>query len=351
MHNDPAFPNCTHTVYLSYDEKGNATQFIDTGMNNGGDIHANCSKFDPEINRPVIFLEGGASCPNDLQEHLPAGAERKTSIQWLPELRIKSKISEPGQITTLVYNGQPDPTAGNSIASCAPASAILPGGKPIAAVCKKVLTSTTDKNGAKGFNATPEAGLAPRIWRYTYNQYGQVLTEDGPRTDLADITSYTYHSATAFTGSDPYAVGVTMGDLKSVTNALGQVTQYTQYNKHGQLLESIDLNGVVSSFKYDLRQRLLSSTVGGKTTNYSYDPIGQLTRVTLPDNSYIGYNYDPAHRLTGFFDGAGNSVNYTLDNAGNRTAEIVKDPAGVLRRQMARSYDALSRTYQVTGTD
>jgi len=35
------------------------------------------------------------------------------------------------------------------------------------------------------------------------------------------------------------------------------VTQYTKYNKHGQLLESLDPNGVLTVNTYDLRQRLL----------------------------------------------------------------------------------------------
>jgi len=36
-------------------------------------------------------------------------------------------------------------------------------------------------------------------------------------------------------------------------------------------------------------------------------------------------------------------------NAGNRTAETVKDTAGALRRQLARSIDALGRVQQTTG--
>ncbi|MCW7542163.1 RHS repeat protein, partial [Aquabacterium sp. A7-Y] len=61
------------------------------------------------------------------------------------------------------------------------------------------------------------------------------------------------------------------------------------------------------------------------------------------------YSYDDAHRLTGLKDGLGNSVTYTLDNAGNRTKEEIKDPAGVLMRNMTRAYDALGRLKTVTG--
>ena len=47
----------------------------------------------------------------------------------------------------------------------------------------------------------------------------------------------------------------------------------------------------------------------------------------------------------------GNHIEYTLDNAGNRTAETVKDTSGALRRQLARSIDALGRVQQTTGTE
>lgn len=341
----------SHTVYFAYDGQGNLSQRIDMGVNNGGDVRAQCMKIDPINNRPTVLLEGASSCPADLATHMPTGGERKTSTKWHPDWRLESRVAQPGQITTLVYNGQPDPTAGNAIASCAPASAKLPDGKPIAVLCKKVERATTDVNGAAGFAATLQSGVAARTWQWTYNQYGQVLTEDGPRTDVTDITNYTYHPATAFTGSGAAAVGVTLGDLASITNAAGKVTQYTQYNKHGQLLQSIDPNGVISSFTYDLRQRPLSSTVGGQTTSYTYDPVGQLKRITRPDASWVGYDYDPAHRQIAAYDNLGNRVDYTLDNAGNKVAESVKDPAGVLKRQLARSMDALGRVQQTTGRE
>jgi YD repeat-containing protein len=91
--------------------------------------------------------------------------------------------------------------------------------------------------------------------------------------------------------------------------------------------------------------------VGGQTTSYTYDPVGQLTRVTWPDASYVGYEYDDAHRQKAVFDNRGNRIDYTLDNLGNRTAEAVKDPGGTLRRTLARSIDALGRIQQTTGRE
>ncbi|MFT3664261.1 RHS repeat protein [Piscinibacter sp.] len=344
----PAGAGCPASNSTSaFDANDNLTSINDV---NGKRIcYANDLTRNLETSR-VEGLAGGTNCPTVTGSGatLPAGS-RKISSQWHPDWRLQAKVAEPGRITTYVYNGQPDPFAGGAAASCAPAGALLPDGKPIAVLCRQVEQATTDANGAAGFSATLDGTVANREQRWSYNQWGQVLTHDGPRTDIADITTYTYYSDTSFTGTGAAAVGHTTGDLQSVSNAAGQLTQYTQYDKHGNVIQSIDPNGVVTTNSYDLRQRLLSTSVGGQTTSYSYDLAGQLKRVTRPDASWIGYDYDPAHRQTAVYDNLGNRIEYLLDNAGNRIGENVKDSAGSLRRQLARSIDALGRVQQTTG--
>lgn len=346
----PAGSGCAaSTSNQTYDANGNTASKDDF---NGA---RSCYAHDLSRNLETVRVEGLAntavcSTVTAANATLPTGS-RKTSTTWHPDWRLESKRAEGGRITTNVYNGQPDPFNANAIASCAPGTALLPDGKPIAVLCKQVEQATTDANGALGFGAALQAGVANRATSWTYNQYGQVLTEDGPRTDVADLTTYTYYADTAFTGVDPNAEGHTLGDLQSMTNAAGKVTQYTKYNKHGQLLQSTDPNGVVTVNTYDLRQRLLSTSVGGQTTSYTYDPVGQLTRVTQPDGSWIGYEYDAAHRQNAVTDNRGNRIDYVLDNAGIRTAENVKDPGGVLRRTLSRSIDALGRVQQTTGRE
>ncbi|MBX3475899.1 MAG: RHS repeat protein [Planctomycetes bacterium] len=306
-----------------------------------------CFASDAARNLQTTRVEGlasGASCTSVTAAGatLPAGS-RKTTIEWHPDWPLKTRISEPGRLTSNVYNGQPDPFNGGAVATCAPAGALLPDGKPIAVLCKQVEQATSDANGAMGFSATLQPGLPSRQTTWTYNQWGQVLTEDGPRTDVNDITTYAYY--------DDTTADHMPGDLQSVTTAAGKVTTYTRYNRHGQLLESSDPNGAVTSNTYDLRQRLLSTTIGGQTTSYQYDPVGQLKKVTLPDQSWIGYDYDDAHRQVAVYDNRGNRVDYTLDNAGNRIGEQTKDPSGALKRQLSRSIDALGRVQQTTGRE
>ncbi|MCM5681572.1 hypothetical protein M8A51_18765 [Schlegelella sp. S2-27] len=337
----PAGAGCAASTRITeYDTQGNSVRRDDfTGKRS-------CYVHDLDRNLETVRVEGlsnSATCGTYTAADvaLPNGS-RKVSTQWHPDWRLETKVAEPGRITTTIYNGQPDPFSGGAVASCAPSSALLPDGKPIAVVCKRVEQATTDANGSQGFSASLAAGVPARVWTYTYNQYGQVLTEDGPRTDVADVSTYEYYPDTTSEW--------TRGDLKQVTNAAGQVTRYTRYNPHGQVLQSIDANGVITDSTYDLRQRLTSVTVAGQTTTYTYEPTGLLKRVTQPDASYVEYHYDDAHRLTGLSDQAGNTITYTLDNAGNRTAEQVTDPEGVLARNLSRAFDALGRLQQSTGS-
>ena len=267
---------------------------------------------------------------------------RTTSTQWHSTWRLPVKLAEPLKLTTLVYNGD---TYNGATVTCAPATATVPspggsGTQPLGVLCQKIDHATTDATGSQGLSASTSG--TPRTWAWTYDSYGQVLTTDGPRTDVSDVTTYTYYPAT-----DP-DLGK-RGNLATITNALGHVTQITAYDANGRPLTVIDPNGLTTNLAYDPRGRLTGKTVGTETTTYQYDGVGQLTRLTLPNGATLSYTYDPAHRLTGISDGLGNSISYTLDALGNRTQEDVKDPTNQLSRTRSRAYDALNRLYQDIG--
>jgi YD repeat-containing protein len=289
----------------------------------------------------VAGLDQGQDCTaaTTANAALPAGAV-KTSTQWHPDWTLPIKVATPGQITTSVYNGQPDPLNGNTVASCAPAAAKLLDDKPIAALCKQVTRATTDADGHLGFGATLQAGAIDTVQTWTYDVDGRVLTSSNADTDT---TTFAYH---AETNADHQR-----GDLKSITTSLGKVTTFDRYNRYGQVLQSTDPQGIVTLNTYDPRQRLLTNTVGGETTTYTYDAAGQLTQVTEHDGSWIGFEYDDAHRQTAVKDDEGNRIDYVLDNAGNRTDEHAKDPAGLLKRNLARVMDALGRAQHGTGRE
>lgn len=197
-----------------------------------------------------------------------------------------------------------------------------------------------------------------RAWNWTYAYSASVpgallqKTEDGPRTDVADTTTWDYYAPDILcdgAADGPGRDKGCRGQLRQVTNALGHVTRIPRYNAHGQPETVADANDVLTTLTYDARQRLTGHTVDGFTTTYSYDPAGQLTRVTLPDASYAAYAYDAAHRLTGITDAAGNQVLYTLDPMGNVIREEWRNPDGGLARRRLQTFDALGRLYESVG--
>ena len=219
------------------------------------------------------------------------------------------------------------------------------------------LTSITETDPVRSLNRTIAI-------TYTYSAAipGLVLTKvvDGPRTDVADITTYTYypHDA-ACTGSSAPPIDPAnpmpnlgcRGQLQRVKNALNQTTTYNRYNHHGQAEQLTDANGLVTQHTYDLRQRLTSRKADNETTTLSYDNAGQIIQLQMPDSSVLNYTYDAAHRLTQVQDSLGNKVVYTLDAEGNRIQEDTKDPKGNFAKTLTRSYDALNRLQTVTGVE
>jgi len=273
------------TSTRSYDPHGNTASVID--LNGYLTCYVNDQVTNLESNR-VEGLDASIACSTVAGNGvtLPAGS-RKVSTEWHPDWRIKTRQAEPGRLTTWVYNGQPDPFAGGT-ASCAPPVATLPGeggsaAKPLVVLCKQVEQATTDTDGHLGVSAALQLNVPNRQWSYTYNQFGQVLTAKGPRTDIDDTTRYAYYNDTSFT--DANGAGHTIGDLQTVTNALGKVTQYTQYDKSGRLLTVIDPNQVTTSITYQPRGWVSTVSVGGQTTRYDYHPTGLLERVTQPSTT------------------------------------------------------------------
>ncbi len=208
-------------------------------------------------------------------------------------------------------------------------------------------TPTADSDGSQGFSAATTGSARTTNWTYTAD--GQVATRSGPRTDVGASTAYIYRTA-ADTSTPPQ---YRKGDLYQIVDPLGHTTTINQYDANGRPLQMTDANGIITTFVYSNRGWLTSQTITpvsgtGQTTNYSYDAVGQLTKVTLSDGSTINFSYDGAHRLTGAADSQGNSIAYTLDAMGNRTQEQAKDPSGNLARQVTRVFDSMNRPLQIT---
>ncbi len=279
---------------LTYDANGNVASRTD--FNGNLTTYTYDLSRNLETSRTEGLTASGATTPET----------RTITTLWHPSLRLPVQITNANQQTTYTYNSQGD-------------------------ITQKTLTDLA-ANSSRSWNTA-----------YTYTGIPGVLlqkVEDGPRTDVSDLTTYDYYPADAACSGGHLGC---RGQLMQITDALGHISRMTRYSAHGQLEQLIDPNGLVTTLIYDVRQRLVSIDSGGEVTAYSYDPAGQVTRVTGPDGAYLAYSYDAAHRLIKIQDNQGDTLSYTLDALGNRIKEQLLDPSGQLARSQSRVYDALSR--------
>ncbi len=189
----------------------------------------------------------------------------------------------------------------------------------------------------------PTGATVSRTVTLSYNDAGQVSAIDGSRTDVNDVTTLAHYDC---------ITGGGCGQLRAVTNALGQVTTFDSYDANGRLLQTTDPNGLVTSYLYDARGRVTRITQtppGGaeRVTQYTYNAAGDVTSVALPDGRSLTYTYDAARLLTRVTDNLGNHVSYGYDARGNRTQEYTYDASNALVRSIDTAYDLRNRVSQI----
>ncbi len=172
-----------------------------------------------------------------------------------------------------------------------------------------------------------------------------------------NTTTFEYYAAND-TGCDSGgACSHRKGDLRAQINALGQRTEYLEYDALGNAIQIRGIDGVVIERLYDHGSRVLAETIKGdapandRISLFEYNSFGRLTRRTGPDGVWTRMHYDTADRLVAVEDAAGNRINYTLDGAGNRTREEVRDANGTLTRVLDRTFDTASRMTRLSGAD
>ena len=296
---------------ITYDPNGNVASRADF---NG---HQTCYAYDLTRNLETARVEGlasGSTCPSNLAAYTPAAnsAERKILTEWSTSFRLPTKVTEAGRETTTVYDSH-----GN-------------------------VTSRSIKDTASG---------QTRTWTTSYTYHATVpgvlvqKVEDGPRIDVADLTTTDYYAPDENCVGDPLGC---RGQVKQITNALGHITTVDEYDANGRVLRITDPNGIlVTTFSYSPRGWLTSRSVGSEITSFDYDGVGQLTKFTRPDGSTVNFEYDPAHRLTAIVQQDGGRLTYTLDAMGNRIQEEITGPGGHYIQR--HTFDALGRLWKDIG--
>ena len=161
--------------------------------------------------------------------------------------------------------------------------------------------------------------------RHSYDKAGNILSlQDG-----AGTTNYTYDALNQLTG----AVGPGLNESYSYDavgnrTAKGGVTYV--YNAANQLVSASD----GSSYLYDANGNLISKTVGGQTTSYTWDGYDHLARIDFADGSHAAYTYDVDGRRLSKRERNGQMTYYIyeelnlvqeLNAAGNVIASYVYD--------------------------
>ncbi|HEY2961613.1 MAG TPA: RHS repeat-associated core domain-containing protein [Pyrinomonadaceae bacterium] len=229
--------------------------------------------------------------------------------------------------------------------------------------------SMTDGNG-KTFN-------------FAFDAFGNVVSKTDP---LGHVTSYTYDdmgrvlTMTDSRGVSRFAYDA-LGRVNSVKDALNNETRF-RYDNNGNKIEEINARQEITTFEYDAGDRLtkvnhpdgtsisytynfrgqkLTETVAGpapsggflspeaafqavfsRTTTYTYDNAGQMTKVKFADDSEITFVYDEVGRVKSATDERGKTYTYEYDPNCGCTDRLTKniDPSG---NESTFAYDASGR--------
>jgi len=237
--------------------------------------------------------------------------------------RINRAAGTPlAQVTTTTY------TAKNELATITEPSVANPGQN-------RVTTNTYDDHGnllSRTISGYDGSTAITATTSFTYNGLGQIISVDGPRTDIDDTLTLSYYPNEAGQGNN-------RGQLHIVTNPLGQNTTYGDYTPLGKPGTITDANGLATTLSYDVGGRLLTRTTGGLTTGYAYDSAGRLLTLTLPGSRTLAYTY-AGDQVAVITDGMGNAIHYSYDTKGQKIKEELHDPAGSLTFALGLAYDA-----------
>lgn len=183
---------------------------------------------------------------------------------------------------------------------------------------------------------------------YTYDTRGRLTSIDGPRTDVQDVTTFTYDATT----------GYLTGMIRPI---IGETT-YANHDPHGNPRAITDPNRNTTEYTYDADGRVLTVKAPGDTNPAQYVYVmnrcptcsgekSRLDHIMLPEGTRIDFGYDSYGKLNMIKDSQNNTVNYAYDSEGNVLTGQIKDSGGTLQGNLGYQYDALNRLTTVAKPD
>lgn len=180
---------------------------------------------------------------------------------------------------------------------------------------------------------------------YSYTLYGSgivaSMTVTQPSPNGSDHTTFAYD---------------TYGNLTSVTDGLGHVATYSNYNGLGEVGKIVGPNGDETDYTYDARGRIATKTThpNGTTATwtYAYDGFGLLSQVSAPDGEVTMWSRDAEMRVKTISHNDMNGTStetFTYDANNDVTLDVIARGSDV-GKSTSYVYDGLGRIYQVKGS-
>ena len=245
------------------------------------------------------FTRNTLGQPTQIVDGFGTASARTTGITWHSTLRVPTQIVQPTLTTDFNWS-----TSGqlNSVTQ----------------------TDTTTQTVPYSTNGQT------RVWAYTYDSFGRLLTVDGPLSGSGDTVTFTYDSS---------------GFLATVTNEVGHVLTVTAVDPRGLPTSVVDENGVLIDLTYNSERRLIAVKIdpngAAALTSIEYDVVGLIARIVRPNGAFLRYTWNSAKRLTKIEDNEGSFIEYDYNLFGNVTARRIKNSGGTTLLSQTSTFDEL----------
>ncbi len=185
---------------------------------------------------------------------------------------------------------------------------------------------------------------------YTYDDFNRrtrLTYADGTHEDSAyDLSSNLTQRITPANQTITYVYDA-LNRLKTKTTPQ-ETTTYT-YDRGSRLASVVDADASLA-YTYDALNRTKQVTtdpagaLAATMVSYTYDGVGNRTKLTYPDTSFITYQYDALNRVTTIKDAAAATIaSFTYDALSRRTQLQLANGASTNYQ-----YDAISRLVSLT---
>ena len=280
------------------------------------------------------------------------------------QANLLTKTNGLGRTTTFTYDSVNDLTSikdalGHTTTLAYDANGnLLSKSRPVTETSQTALTTYAYGDSAHPGDVTSITDPTGAVWSYTYDAYGNRIKRVDP---LGNTTTTTFDSLGRPTatvspkgnvqGADPanFTTSYTynaFGDVLTQTDPLGDKTVNT-YDAGRNLISTKDPDGHTTSYAYNADNELTSITrANGSVTGYGYDGDGNRTSWTDPNGNITSYTYDPLDRQVSITDPLGRITARAYDGAGNLVS--VTDPSN---QTATYTYDAGDQLLEIAYSD